>query len=166
MSARRSGTQRICRAVEDDVTVFEGVNRFEGMEGLVSWRIVRRGDDLVMLDDAGEGEVGVPVGKVEPHHVVQRMVRPAGQSAPGQGDVHLLDRPAGPVGVGRPAQEGVEPLLLVGVQQVLGERQHQHGGDAVDQVDPHQPLDYAGLAPDAAAAAAGGAPGAPPAAPK
>ena len=47
-------TSRICRDVEDDVTVFEGVNRFEGMEGLVSWRIVRRGDDLVMLDDAGE----------------------------------------------------------------------------------------------------------------
>jgi len=47
-------TSRICRDVEDDFTVFEGVNRFEGMEGLVSWRIVRRGDDLVMLDDDGE----------------------------------------------------------------------------------------------------------------
>ena len=44
---------RICRDVEDDSTVFEGVNWFEGIEGPMSWRIVRRGDDLVMLDDDG-----------------------------------------------------------------------------------------------------------------
>ena len=71
----------------------------------------------------------MPVGEVEPHHVVQRMVRAPGQPAPGQGDVHLLDRPAGPVDVGRPAQEGVEPLLLVGVQQVHDERQREHHRD-------------------------------------
>ena len=44
---------QICRDIEDDSIVFEGVNWFEGVEGLVSWRIVRRGDGLVMLDDDG-----------------------------------------------------------------------------------------------------------------
>ncbi len=46
-------TSQICRDIEDDSIVFEGVNRFEGVEGLVSWRIVRRGAGLVMLDDDG-----------------------------------------------------------------------------------------------------------------
>lgn len=44
---------QICRDIGDDSIVFEGVNWFEGVEGLVSWRIVRRGDGLVMLDDDG-----------------------------------------------------------------------------------------------------------------
>ena len=81
------------------------------------------GEDSVLLHQAGEGEVGLPVGQVQRHQSVQRMLRAAGQAAPGQRDVHLQDRPAGAVGVGRAAEEGVQPLLLVGVQQVLAERQ-------------------------------------------
>ena len=87
------------------------------------------GEDPVLLHQAGEREVGLPAGQVERHQPVQRMLRAAGEAAPGQRDVHLQDRPAGAVGVGRAAQEGVEPLLLVGVQPVLAERQQQHGGD-------------------------------------
>ena len=82
------------------------------------------GEDPVLLDEAGEGEVGLPLGQVQRHQPVQRVLRAAGQAAPGQRDVHLQDRPAGTVGVGRAAEEGVQPLLLVGVQQVLAERQH------------------------------------------
>ena len=44
-------TSRVCRDIGDDSIVFEGVNWFVDMEGPVSWRIVQRGDGLVMLDD-------------------------------------------------------------------------------------------------------------------
>ena len=46
-------TSQICRDIGDDSIVFEGVNWFDDVEGPVSWRIVRRGDGLVMLDDDG-----------------------------------------------------------------------------------------------------------------
>ena len=65
------------------------------------------GEDSVLLHQAGEGEVGLPVGQVQRHQPMQRMLRAAGQAAPGQGDMHLQDRPAGAVGVGRAAEEGV-----------------------------------------------------------
>jgi hypothetical protein len=98
----------------------------------------RPGQDPELLDDAGERQVGVPVRQVEPHQLVQRVVRAAGQAAPGQGDVHLPDRPPGPVGVGGPAQEGVQPLLLVGVEQLLGERQRDGSEDEQRQEHPER----------------------------
>jgi hypothetical protein len=42
-------TSQVCRDIGDDSIVFEGVNWLDDVE--VSWRIVRRGDGLVMLDD-------------------------------------------------------------------------------------------------------------------
>ncbi|GIM62762.1 hypothetical protein Pve01_93080 [Planomonospora venezuelensis] len=67
----------------------------------------------------------MPVRQVEPHQPVQRVVATTGQATPGQGDVHLPDRPPGPVCVRRPAQEDVQPLLLVGVEQLHGVREGQ-----------------------------------------
>lgn len=72
-------SSQICRDVEDDSTVFEGVNRFEGREGLVSWRIVLRGDGLVMLDDDGA--------------VLGRLVGTAGPLTVASADVELSSSP-------------------------------------------------------------------------
>lgn len=46
-------SSQICHDIGDDSTVFEGVNWFEDVEEWVTWRIVRRGDGLVMLDADG-----------------------------------------------------------------------------------------------------------------
>ena len=72
-------TSQVCRDIEDDSIVFEGVSWFDAVEGPVSWRIVRRGDGLVMLDDGGA--------------VLGRMPGSAGPLAVTSADVELPSSP-------------------------------------------------------------------------